>query len=99
MFDCTGCLVQAIAGRDRDGIFCVVGVEEQQGFLLLADGKRRKVSKPKRKKPGHVVPLDQGEFDHPAIRKLQQGQQLSDKELRRALAAFKGGNHAWQKTI
>jgi ribosomal protein L14E/L6E/L27E len=99
MFDCTGCFVQATAGRDRGGVFLVVGVQLEQGFLLLADGKRRKFAHPKRKKPGHVVPLEQTEFDHPVIRKLQEGQQVSDKELRRALAAFKGGNHAWQKTI
>ena len=99
MFDCTGCLVQATAGRDKGEIFFVVGVDEKQGFLLLADGKRRKLSNPKRKNPAHAVPVDQAEFDHPAIQKLRQGSQLSDRELRRALAAFKGGNHAWQKTI
>ncbi|MCI8870588.1 MAG: hypothetical protein HFF39_08630 [Lawsonibacter sp.] len=101
MYDYTGCLVQATAGRDKDGVFCVVGVDQTGGRLLLADGKRRKAARPKSKKPGHVRILTGGEhsFDHPAIRKLKQGEPLSDIELRRALAAFKGGNHAWQKTI
>ena len=91
MCDYTGWIVQATAGRDRDGIFCVVGVDQEQVRLLLADGKRRKVSHPKHKKLGHVKPLADHlhGFDHPAIQKLKQGEALSDKELRRALAAFR----------
>ena len=91
MYDYTGWIVRADAGRDRDGIFCVVGMDQKQNRLLLADGKRRKVSRPKRKKPGHVKPLTDHlhGFDHPAIQKLKQGEALSDKALRRALAAFR----------
>ena len=91
MYDYTGWIVRATAGRDRDGIFCVVGMDQGQARLLLADGKRRKVSHPKHKKLGHVTALtDQMHgFDHPAIQKLKQGEALSDKELRRALAAFR----------
>ena len=91
MYDYTGWIVRATAGRDRDGIFCVIGVEQETGLLLLADGKRRKVSRPKRKKLGHVKPLTDHlhGFDHPAMQKLTQGEALSDKELRRALAAFR----------
>lgn len=89
--DCTGWIVRATAGRDRDGIFCVVGVDREQARLLLADGKRRKVARPKRKKPGHVEVLagHPHGYDHPAIQKLRQGDALSDRELRRALAAFR----------
>ena len=86
MTDCTGWIVRAVAGRDRDGIFCVVGTD--QGRLLLADGKRRKIARPKAKKLGHVKLLTGG-FDHPGIQKLKQGEALSDKALRRALAAFR----------
>lgn len=91
MCDYTGWIVQATAGRDRDGIFCVVGVDQEGARLLLADGKRRKASRPKAKKLGHVKPLTDHlkGFDHPAIQKLKQGEALSDKELRRALAAFR----------
>ena len=72
MFDYTGQIVQATAGRDKGGVFCVVGMDHRQERLLLADGKRRKVSRPKAKK-------------------LRQGEPVSDRELRRALAAFKEG--------
>ena len=94
MFDYTGWIVQADAGRDKGGIFCVVGVDQEQNRLLLADGKRRKVRHPKRKKLGHVSCLtdDQSHmYDHPVVHSLKQGEPVSDRALRRALAAFKEG--------
>ncbi len=87
MTDYTGWIVRATAGRDSEGLFCVVGTDPQ-GLLLIADGKRRRWARPKRKKLGHVELLTDG-FDHPAIQKLRQGEALSDKALRRALAAFR----------
>ena len=92
MVDCTGWIVRSTAGHDKDELFCVVGTEQTQQRLLLANGKQRKAASPKPKKLGHVQPLDRGEFDHPVIRKLQNKETVSDRELRRALAAFKGGN-------
>ena len=93
MYDYTGQIVQATAGRDKDGLFCVIGVDREKVRLLLADGKRRKASHPKEKKLGHVRHLtdSQNRFDHPTIRKLTQGEPVTDRELRRALAAFKEG--------
>lgn len=93
MFDYTGWIVRATAGRDRDGIFCVVGVDQERTMLLLADGKRRKAACPKAKKLGHVLCLtdSQHSFDHPVVRSLQEGKPVSDRALRRALAAFKEG--------
>ena len=90
MSDGTGRIVQATAGRDSGDVFFVVG-QTADGRLLLADGKRRKVLHPKRKKLGHLIVLDQTQFNHPAIGKLKQGEPVSDRELRRALAAFKEG--------
>ena len=92
MSDGTGRIVQATAGRDSGDVFFVVG-QTADGRLLLADGKRRRAAHPKAKKPRHVetlTPLDRP-FDHPAIQKLKQGEPVSDRELRRALAAFKEG--------
>ena len=93
MFDYTGHIVQATAGRDKGELFCVVGMDEEQSRLLLANGKRRKTARPKEKKLGHVQVLTvaEQEYDHPAIQKLKQGEPVSDRELRRALAAFKEG--------
>ncbi|USF27370.1 hypothetical protein N510_002316 [Firmicutes bacterium ASF500] len=94
MFDYTGQIVQATAGRDKDGIFCVVGVDQERAMLLLADGKRRKIARPKAKKLGHVIHLtdSQTAYSHPVVRSLQQGEPVSDRALRRALAAFKEGS-------
>ena len=93
MFDYTGQIAQATAGRDRGGVFCVAGMDQERGMLLLADGKRRRLSRPKAKKLRHVRLLtDSGHsFDHPVVRSLQQGEPVSDRALRRALAAFKEG--------
>ena len=90
MYDYTGWIVQAGAGRDKGGVFCVVGVDQERTMLLLADGRRRKASRPKAKKLGHVQCLTDM-YDHPVVRSLQQGEPVSDRALRQALAAFKEG--------
>ena len=81
-----GWIVASTAGRDKDWVLYVVG--QQEGRYLLADGKRRKLAQPKPKQPGHLRILDR-EFDHPVTRALQRGETVSDRALRRALAAFK----------
>ena len=52
METCIGAIVCSRAGRDKGGLFVVVGMEED--ILLLADGDTRKVEKPKRKKRKHI---------------------------------------------
>ena len=42
-------IVKATAGRDQGKLFYVLAEEGE--YLLLADGKGRKVESPKRKKP------------------------------------------------
>ena len=96
MFEQIGWIVRSEAGHDAGDVLCVVAVQDDR--LLLADGKRRRQTEPKRKKLRHISVLERC-FDHEVIRKLQNSQTVSDRELRSALAAFKGGNHAWQKTI
>ncbi len=83
----TGWIVRSAAGRDKGGLLCVLGAEGET--LLLADGKRRQVAKPKRKKRRHVEIVDAGAFPHPALEKARIGAALSDRELRRALSAFR----------
>lgn len=91
MYDYTGWIVRADAGRDKNGVFCVVGVDQEHTRLLLADGKRRKFSHPKAKKLGHVTCLTDHlrQYDHPVVHSLKAGEPVSDRALRRALAAFK----------
>ena len=50
-------IVRSLVGRDKGRLFLVVGVTNQ-GELLLADGKIRKVETPKKKKEKHTEPLE-----------------------------------------
>ena len=91
MFNYAGWIVEAQAGREKGKLFYVVGVDPEKVRLLLADGKGRKAGRPKSKKLGHVRCLtdDRHGFPHPVTLKLQRGETVSDRELRRALGAFK----------
>ena len=86
--DHTGWIARAAAGRDRGRIFCVVGSDPDRGCLLLADGKRRKLGRPKAKRPLHLELLADWS-SRPAMEKLKQGGTLTDAELRRTLCAFR----------
>ena len=68
-------VVASLNGRDKGKRFVVIGREEE--YVLLADGKGRKVDKPKRKKFKHVSP-----DGRVTIAKLTNG------EIRRALAEY-----------
>ena len=87
MFDYTGQIVQATAGRDKGGVFCVVGMDQRQERLLLADGKSRKVESPKRKKRRHVlfVAADENRLSE----KIRGEARITNSELRKTLAAYR----------
>ena len=91
MSDRAGRIVEAQMGRDKGKLFYVVGEAQGKPRLLLADGQGRKFAHPKEKALGHVTILTdaQREFPHPVTEKLQRGETVSNRELRRALAAFK----------
>lgn len=77
-------IVLALAGRDSGKMFFVIGIEDE--FALLADGKGRKLEKPKRKKLKHLRFLSTSDC-RVAIR-LKSGEKVTNSELRRELAAF-----------
>ena len=52
-------------------------------YLLLADGRRRRVERPKRKKIRHVSFVAKSRSEEG--RRLRQGEKLSNSEVRRAL--------------
>ncbi|MGN0985958.1 MAG: hypothetical protein ACI4OU_05630 [Candidatus Enterenecus sp.] len=78
-------IVRSLRGHDSGELFCVMDADG--GWLLLADGKRRRVSRPKRKNAKHVVSA--GGWKHPTIEKLRAGQAVGDRELRAALAEIR----------
>lgn len=47
-----GSIVETLNGRDYQKYFCVVGIVGD--YVMLADGKSRKIEAPKRKKLKHV---------------------------------------------
>ena len=58
MDDLLGHLFVSLAGRDKDCICAVVGSSEDEGYVMIADGKMRKVENPKKKKLKHLKPID-----------------------------------------
>ena len=78
-------IVRSLRGHDSGRLFCVMDAAD--GWLLLADGKGRRVSSPKRKNEKHVVLLEG--CCHPTIEKVRNGQPVRDKELRIALAVIR----------
>ena len=81
-------IVLSLAGHDQGKLFCVIGAEED--FVLLADGKGRKLDAPKKKRRKHVRGV--GTSAHPAIARWQRGEPITDRALRQALAAFRASD-------
>lgn len=79
-----GDVVRSAAGHDKGDLFLVLRAEGD--FLWLADGKRRKLETPKKKRRKHVVSA--GVWTHPVAGRLEDGEPVLDIEIRRALAAF-----------
>ena len=78
-------IVRSLSGHDRGELFCVMDTDGER--LLLADGKRRRVSSPKRKNVKHVTAV--GDCEHPTLEKVRAGQPVGDRELRAALAQIR----------
>ena len=75
-------IVKSIAGRDQGKYFFVL--EAEGDFLILADGKTRKVETPKRKKRKHTATAD---FPQTRVaEKIRSGEKITNSELRRTLA-------------
>ena len=79
-----GDIVVSLAGRDKDGLFFVMGVEGQ--FALLSNGKTRKLENPKRKKLKHI--RFAARTDSNAAGKIRSDSKVLNSELRRDLAIY-----------
>ena len=86
-------IVQSDAGRDKGKLFFVLDVEGE--YLLLADGKSRKVEAPKRKKHRHVHFVSLKETRVSA--KIIGEEKITNSELRRALAVFRETDYPIQE--
>ena len=81
-------LALSTAGHDRGTLYLVL--KEDGGSVLLADGKLRKLSRPKRKNRKHVMFLPEG-LTASVSGKLRNN--LTDAALRRALAEARAMQH------
>ena len=77
-------IVISLAGRDQGKFFYVIDTEEN--FVLIADGKGRKLENPKRKKLKHVRRVSRTETR--VATKILNGDKVLNSELRRDLATF-----------
>ncbi len=87
-------IVRSIAGRDKGKLFFVLQ-DGGDGFLLLADGRERRVERPKRKKHKHVQATRA-----PSTRtaeKIRRGEAVSNRELRNTLAQLRGAGNPDQE--
>ena len=75
-------VVKSTAGRDVDKWFYVIDLDET--YLYLANGKDRRIEKPKRKKRKHAAKVLRSETRVAA--KLIAGDKVLNSELRRDLA-------------
>ena len=75
-------LIVSKAGRDKGQLFFVIDADEQ--YVYLADGKSRKLEKPKRKKRRHVQAAFQTESR--IAEKIRNGEKVLNSELRKELA-------------
>ena len=69
-------------GRDAGRPFAVVSVIDD-GFVLVADGRYHKMNNPKKKNVKHLT--TRGENLPQIAKKLEEGKQIFDGELNKAL--------------
>lgn len=88
-------IVKSTAGRDEGDLFFVLDIQGE--FLLLADGKGRRVEKPKKKKCKHVSFV--GESHSVVAEKIRSSEKITNSELRKALAACTGSGNQDQEGL
>ncbi|MCQ2418235.1 MAG: KOW domain-containing RNA-binding protein [Clostridia bacterium] len=77
-------IIISIAGRDEGKLFYVLDVDGE--YVLIANGRERKLENPKRKKLKHVRRVSRTETR--VAQKLLSGDKVLNSELRRDLAKF-----------
>lgn len=75
-------LVKVTAGRDRGKYFAVISVIDSN-YLYICDGRRRKLSSPKKKKIKHLENLD---CSLNLIKeKLELGNEISNSDIKKSI--------------
>ena len=75
-------LVKVTAGRDKDKYFAVISIIDNN-YLYICDGRRRKVSTPKKKKIKHLENLN---YSLNLIKeKLERGNKISNSDIKKSI--------------
>lgn len=77
-----GQIVRSLAGHDKDSIFFVVGIVDDYS-VLIADGDRRRIESPKRKKAKHLQPYDR--ISDVIAERIESGARIANIDLQREL--------------
>ena len=81
-------VARSVNGRDEGKLFFVIAVDGE--YVMLADGRGRRIEKPKRKKLKHTEII--GDVESRTAEKLRCGEKVTNADLRRGLSALTGGN-------
>ncbi len=76
-------LVVSLSGRDKNRIFMVVEVVDQN-YVLIADGMLRKLEKPKKKKVKHLEKSSLM-LNERLLLKISEGKKITNAELRKSI--------------
>ena len=75
-------LVKVTAGRDKDKYFAVIS-KEDNNYLNICDGRRRKITNPKKKKIKHLENLN---YSLNLIKeKLDLGNEISNSDIKKSI--------------
>jgi len=80
-----GDIVISVNGRDINKRFLIIATEEN--YALIANGKTRRLEKPKRKKNKHLKL--ESKADSAIVEKINE-RKMTNNEIRRYLATMKG---------
>lgn len=80
-----GDVVYSRAGRDQGRYFLVIELVDEQ-YVLITDGKLRRLETPKRKKVKHLKALPPQDLR--ICEKVRNGEKLTNSEIRREMASL-----------
>jgi ribosomal protein L14E/L6E/L27E len=82
-----GLFAEALAGHDKGQIYVIVG--EEGAFAYVADGRLRRVEKPKRKNIKHLQVI-KAKCDEGLRERLANGQPVTNEEIKFSIKKYFG---------
>lgn len=80
-----GRMVRVLKGRDTGGIACIIEIDNER-FVYIADGNKRKVDRSKKKNVNHLELFD---FVSPEVKNsIEQTGRVTNAKLRFAISNF-----------